>query len=129
ISEWEESLPDCIRLAYLPSPGKIRLRLSAKGSERKQLEEAVDKAIDQLYPLIGDNIFGFDDQKPEEELIRLLKAKSATIACAESCSGGYLSHLFTSIPGASEVFNGSVVAYSRSEERRVGKECRCGAST
>lgn len=119
ISEWEESLPDCIRLAYLPSPGKIRLRLSAKGSERKQLEEAVDKAIDQLYPLIGDNIFGFDDQKPEEELIRLLKAKSATIACAESCSGGYLSHLFTSIPGASEVFNGSVVAYSNSVKAGV----------
>ncbi len=112
ICEWEDSLPEFIKLAYLPAPGKIRLRLSAKGSDRKQLGEAISKAIDELYPLIGENIYGFDDEKPEEALIRLLKEKSATIACAESCSGGYLSHLFTLIPGASEVFNGSVVAYS-----------------
>lgn len=112
ICEWEDSLPEFIKLAYLPAPGKIRLRLSAKGSDRKQLGEAISKAIGELYPLIGENIYGFDDEKPEEALIRLLKEKSATIACAESCSGGYLSHLFTLIPGASEVFNGSVVAYS-----------------
>lgn len=112
LSDWEDSIPPFIKVAYLPSPGKIRLRLSGKGRDANIIEQTIGKAVKALYPIVGENIYEFDDQKPEEYLLKLLLNKNATLACAESCSGGYISHLITSVPGASQCFKGGIVAYA-----------------
>lgn len=112
LSRWEDDIPDFLKVAYLPSPGKLRLRLSGRGKDASVIDAAIDRAVSGLYPIIGEHIFGYDDELPQAALINILKQKNATIACAESCSGGYLSHLITSIPGASAVFKGGIIAYS-----------------
>lgn len=112
LSQWEDDIPDFLKVAYLPSPGKLRLRLSGRGKDASVIDAAIDRAVSGLYPIIGEHIFGYDDELPQAALINILKQKNATIACAESCSGGYLSHLITSIPGASAVFKGGIIAYS-----------------
>ncbi len=112
LSDWEDAVPDYIKVAYLPSPGKLRLRLSGRGDNAQQIESAIEKAAQALYPIIGDHIFGLDEQTPQEELLRWLAEKKQTLAMAESCSGGYMAHLITAIPGASAVFKGSIVAYA-----------------
>jgi nicotinamide-nucleotide amidase len=112
IESWEDALPENIRLAYLPRPGIVRLRLTAYGENKEQLEDVVAHEILKLNEIIPDLIFGYDDIPLEEVLGSLLKQKSKTVATAESCTGGYISHLLTSIPGSSEYFIGSVVAYA-----------------
>ena len=111
LSDWEDGVPSYIKVAYLPSPGKIRLRLSGRGEDADKIDKAIENAIQALYPLIGDHIFGLDDQTPQEELLRMLIERNQTLAFAESCSGGYMAHLITAIPGASAAFKGSIVAY------------------
>jgi len=118
LSDWEDQIPSFIKVAYLPSPGKIRLRLSGKGNDAKVIEEGINKAVISLEGIVGDNIYGFDDEKPEEALLKLLLNKKATLSFAESCSGGFMSHLITAIPGASQCFKGSVVAYAN--EIKIG---------
>ncbi len=111
IQEWEDALPENIKLAYLPSLGQVRLRLTAFGDDRKQLEEQVEAEIARLMPLAGNYIYGFDKDEIQEVIGRMLCDQCLTIAAAESCTGGYLSHLITSVPGSSEYFVGSVIAY------------------
>lgn len=112
LSLWEDSLPEIIKVAYLPSPGKIRLRLSSQGTVSEVLKQAINNAIEELKPIVGKNIYAYDDLLPAEGLINLLKLKEKSIGFAESCSGGLMAHLMTSIAGSSEVFKGSIVAYS-----------------
>ena len=112
LSLWEYSLPEIIKVAYLPSPGKIRLRLSSQGADSEVLKQAINNAIEELKPIVGKNIYAYDDILPAEGLINLLKLKEKSIGFAESCSGGLMAHLMTSIAGSSEVFKGSIVAYS-----------------
>lgn len=112
LSSWEDSLPENIKIAYLPSPGKIRLRLSSQGNDANSLKQAIDSAIKGLQPIVGKYIYAYDDLLPAAGLINILKQKNKTIGFAESCSGGLMAHLLTSIPGSSEVFKGSIVAYS-----------------
>ena len=112
LTDWENSLPKFIKLAYLPAFGKIRLRLTGKGDDARLIESTICKLVEELYPIIGDNIYGFDEETAHESLLELLKKKNATIGCAESCSGGYIAHLITSVSGASQCFNGGIVAYS-----------------
>lgn len=112
LSLWEDSLPEIIKVAYLPSPGKIRLRLSSQGADSEVLKRAINSAIEELKPIVGNNIYAYDDLLPAEGLINLLKLKEKSIGFAESCSGGLMAHLMTSIAGSSEVFKGSIVAYS-----------------
>ena len=112
LTDWENNLPQFIKLAYLPAFGKIRLRLTGKGDNPQLIESAIDKLVKELYPIIGDSIYGFDEESACESLLELLKNKNATIGCAESCSGGYMAHLITSVSGASQCFNGGIVAYS-----------------
>ena len=112
LSDWEDRLADKIKISYLPSPGRLRLILSMAGSDKKKLDDTINKAIDQLYPIIGDNIIGFDNDDVSSELLNLLIKQNKTISCAESCSGGYLSHMLTAIPGASNAFKGGATAYS-----------------
>jgi nicotinamide-nucleotide amidase len=118
IADWEDSLAAVsIKLAYLPSPGLVRLRLSTTGNDEKELIDAVNKKIELLKSIVGDHIYGYEtygeEKKPMEQLTgELLNKQKKTISTAESCTGGYISHLLTSIPGSSAYYKGSVISYS-----------------
>jgi nicotinamide-nucleotide amidase len=112
VEEWENNLPRHIRLAYLPSSGLLRLRLTASGENRAQLNKEVDEEIKKLKSIAGEYIYGYDDDSLEAIVGTLLKEKKQTLSIAESCTGGYISHRITTVPGSSEYFIGSVVAYS-----------------
>ncbi|HEY0045675.1 MAG TPA: competence/damage-inducible protein A [Flavobacterium sp.] len=112
IEAWEDDLPTFIKLAYLPSPGRVRLRLSARGTDKDFLQQAIDQNVESLSEIIGDIISGFDeDESIEVSLGKLLKQQNKSIATAESCTGGKIAQLMTSVSGASAYFKGSVVPY------------------
>lgn len=114
IADWENSLPEFIKLAYLPSPGRVRLRLSARGKDKQILEKTIAEKVKALTEIIGDTIVGFDDGETiEVQLGKQLTQKGKTIATAESCTGGKIAQVLTSVPGSSQYFKGSVVAYSK----------------
>lgn len=114
IEEWEDNLPEFIKLAYLPSYGKLRLRLSAKGTDKLLLEDGLNREIKKLDALINDIIVGFDESETiEVNLGKLLTEMNVTLSVAESCTGGYISHLLTLVPGSSSYFKGSIVSYTR----------------
>jgi len=119
IKDWELSLPACMKLAYLPRPGVVRLRLTVKGDCAGSANEMLDEKIAGLTALIGDHIFGFEDTLLEKVLGELLKEKGLHIATAESCTGGNIAHLITSVAGSSSYFNGSIVAYSNEVKMSV----------
>jgi nicotinamide-nucleotide amidase len=113
IEDWENQLPSFIKLAYLPNLGRVRLRLSAKGTDRLLIENEVNRQIKLLKPLIDDIFVGFEDEASIEVLIgMLLKERQQTLATAESCTGGQLANAITQVPGASAYFKGSVVCYA-----------------
>jgi len=113
IENWENNLPECIKLAYLPSPGRVRLRLTARGENEEVLQKAIQENIQSLTTIIGDIIVGFDEDETIEVIIgRLLRQQGKTIATAESCSGGKIAQILTSVAGASNYFRGSVVSYA-----------------
>lgn len=112
IESWETSLPPNIRLAYLPNPMSVRLRLSAMGSHRAELEQQVQDEIERLKQLIPEYIYGYENETLAEVTGRLLAESNKTVAVAESCTGGYISHLITLIPGSSEYYKGGITAYS-----------------
>jgi nicotinamide-nucleotide amidase len=113
IEDWENQLPECIKLAYLPSPGRVRLRLTARGKDKQLLEEAIAANVKSLDMIIHDIIVGFEEEDTIEVVLgRILKNKQFTLATAESCTGGKIAQLLTSVPGASAYFKGSVVSYA-----------------
>lgn len=113
IEDWENNLPGFIKLAYLPSPGRVRLRLSARGLNEELLKSTLEEQIKQLTRLIGDIIVGYDDSETIEVVLGHLLAKQGkTLATAESCTGGKIAQRITANPGASAYFKGSVVCYS-----------------
>ena len=113
IEVWERELPEMIKLAFLPSYAKLRLRLSAKGSNKEILEKAIDKEIDKLQQIIGDIIVGLQENEVIEMILnKKMTSNNLTLSTAESCTGGNIAKLITSIPGASNFFKGSIVAYS-----------------
>ncbi len=113
IENWENNLPDFIKLAYLPNLGSVRLRLSARGTDKEFLEKSISENVVSLSNIIGDSIVGFEDDESLEKIIgRLLTQKSKTIATAESCTGGKIAQVLTSVSGASKYFKGSVVSYA-----------------
>lgn len=113
IEDWENNLPPEIKFAYLPNLGRVRLRLSAKGFDREKLEELVNSEAKKLYPLIGDIIYGEEeDQGIEVQIGNVLTAKGMTLATAESFTGGKIAQELTSVPGASNYFKGTVVSYA-----------------
>lgn len=114
IEAWEDALPAYVKLAYLPDLGRVRLRLSAKGFDKEMILTEVQKQIDAVLPLIKDEFYGFEDENGDVESIvakQLTKLKQ-TVAVAESCTGGKVAERFTSHPGASNYFKGSVVSYA-----------------
>lgn len=114
IEAWENNLPHFIKLAYLPAPGRVRLRLTARGENKEVLEKAVQENVASLAAIIGDIIVGFDEDETIEVVVgRLLAAQGKTLATAESCTGGKIAQMITSVAGASGYFKGSVVSYSK----------------
>lgn len=113
IEKWENNLPEFIKLAYLPSYGKLRLRLSAKGTNKDLLEDSINLEFEKLANIIPDIIIGFEDNaKIEENIGKLLIRKKQNLSTAESCTGGNIAQMITSVPGSSNYFVGSVVAYN-----------------
>ena len=119
LETWEDNLPEYIHLAYLPSPGIIRLRLSAFGPDEAVLENEVNNQVEKLQAIIPDAIYGFGNDNLSEVTGNLLKAINAKVSIAESCTGGLISHKITSIPGSSEWFKGAVVAYSNEVKSNI----------
>ncbi len=113
IEDWENNLPEFIKLAYLPAPGRVRLRLTARGTDKEFLEKSIEENVMSLTEIIGDIIVGFDDDETLETVVgTLLKQQNKTISTAESCTGGNIAQLLTSVSGASNYFKGSVVSYA-----------------
>ena len=111
---FEKELPAEIRLAYLPAYGVIKLRLTAAGSDEKKIRKTVREQVEKLYGIIPDVIYGEDEVMLEEVVGKLLNDNNLTISTAESCTGGKIASLITSVPGSSGWFTGSVVAYDNS---------------
>ncbi|KIA85506.1 CinA family nicotinamide mononucleotide deamidase-related protein [Flavobacterium sp. AED] len=113
IEEWENNLPESIKLAYLPAPGRVRLRLSARGTDKEKLEAAIEENVKSLDAIIHDIIVGFDDDETLEVVVgKMLTKQNKTLSTAESCTGGKIAQVLTSVPGASNYFKGSVVSYA-----------------
>jgi nicotinamide-nucleotide amidase len=112
IKDWEDKLPENMKLAYLPQPGMVRLRLTAFNHTKEEGLQEIDRQLEELKALIPGYIFGYDNDTLESLTGRLLKEKNMTVCTAESCTGGYLAHLITSVPGSSAYYCGSVIAYS-----------------
>jgi len=126
IEDWENALPQDIKLAYLPNLGRVRLRLSGKGEVEAELEQRIDSEIEKLLPLIKDIFVGFEATSPFEEQIQTqFIDQQQTLAVAESCTGGEIAARLTKIPGASAYFKGGAVVYhtqSKSEVLGVSEE-------
>lgn len=121
LDTFESEMPSNIKLAYLPntSNGYVRLRLSGRGPEKNVLMAQLDQEAQKMHFILGDLIFGKDEDRLEDVLARLLTAKNAKLATAESCTGGNISHKITSVPGCSSFYMGSVIAYSNEVKEHV----------
>lgn len=113
IENWENNLPEFIKLAYLPSPGRVRLRLTARGKDKSLLEHAIQENVTSLAIIISDIIVGYDEDQTIEVMIgKQLSQKNKTLATAESCTGGKIAQVITSVAGSSKYFNGGIVSYA-----------------
>ncbi len=121
IRGWEDSLPECVKLAYLPRPGIVRLRLTVVGECAADASSMLESIEGKLLELIPEHIFGYDDITLEQSTGNLLREKGLTVATAESCTGGTIASMITSVPGSSAYFKGSVVAYSNQVKKEVLK--------
>lgn len=119
IYEWENALPSVVKLAYLPSLGVVRLRLSARGDDKNDVEKVVNSELKKLNELIGDVIIGFDEETPETALKKMLIARKQTLAVAESCTGGFIASCLTQNEGVSSFFKGSMVTYQTETKSSV----------
>jgi len=112
LTDFEAGLPGYIRLAYLPSSGIIKLRLTGTGTDHKTIGDSVEEQVRRLYAIIPDLIYGENEESLEMAVGRLLREKKRTLCTAESCTGGNIAHLITSVPGCSDYYSGSVIAYA-----------------
>jgi len=125
IEDWETSLSSKnIKLAYLPQPGIVRLRLSGRGENMSLMKENIEGEIEKLKPLLEKYIYGYEnygEESPSLEKIisELLRERKQTLALAESCTGGYISSLFTTIAGASDIFKGGVIPYNNKAKNEI----------
>ena len=119
LSDFEAQLPACIKLAYLPTPGVIRLRLTARGDEESYLQKIIDDEFFKLRTILGSHLFCGSDTTLAGALGSILTERGETLATAESCTGGNIAHEITRIAGSSVYFKGSVVAYSNEVKTRV----------
>jgi len=119
LEDWEDTIPDYISLAYLPSPGRIRLRLTAKTDDEAMAQNDISTLVEGLHRIVGDSIYG-DEDKPVQELLgKALKEAGKTLAVAESCTGGHIGHLLTTVPGSSAYFKGGIIAYDNEVKEKL----------
>ncbi|MFM2208202.1 MAG: hypothetical protein RL213_2177 [Bacteroidota bacterium] len=118
LEEWENALPSFIRLAYLPAQGMVRLRMTATGDDEAVLRAALQEQERRLLPLVAEYVYGFDEETLEEVTGRLLLQEGKTVGTAESCTGGYIAHRITSVPGSSAYYLGSLVPYAYEEKEK-----------
>ena len=111
IEMWEDALPEHIKLAYLPSVGNVKLRLTGFGEDLKTLEVQVEDQFQKVLPTIQEYVYGFGNDELEEVVGRLLIKNKQTVSVAESCTGGYLGHQFTKVSGSSAYFIGGILSY------------------
>ncbi|MBK3517831.1 competence/damage-inducible protein A [Carboxylicivirga marina] len=116
---WEDTIPEYMSLAYLPSPGKIRLRLTAKTDNEERAHEDFNLLKDSLHAIVGQNVFAEKDVPANKLIGDKLKELNRTISVAESCTGGNIGHLLTSVPGSSVYFKGGIVAYDNAIKAQV----------
>ena len=119
LTNFEAGLPSFIKLAYLPSAGIIKLRLTGTGKVQADLQKAISEQVRNLYNAISEFIYGEDEESIEMVAGKLLRSKNMTMCTAESCTGGEIAHLITSVPGSSDYFMGSVVAYENNIKHKV----------
>jgi len=112
LEDFEKNLPYNIKLAYLPSAGRVRLRLTAKGDTREKLESQLDELEKDMLDRIGEYVYGKNGDTLEQIVGELLRKSGKTLSTAESCTGGMVAHLITSVPGSSDYYIGSVVSYA-----------------
>lgn len=111
IKDWEEALPDFMSLAYLPQYGMVRLRLDARHDDANFMQKCLDNQIEKLKLLIAEYIFSYDDKPISEVIVDMLKERNLTLSTAESCTGGSIAKMITSVPSCSLIYKGSVIAY------------------
>lgn len=114
LEDFEREMPKSVRLAYLPTSGIIKLRLTARGEGEAETDRILDEQIARLQKIIPEYIYGFDGVSLEEATGKILREKKLTVSFAESCTGGNVSRMITGIPGSSDYFTGSVIAYANS---------------
>ena len=114
IDVWEDSLPNNIKLAYLPSMGSVRLRLTGFGEDLELVEKQVEEEYKKVFPTINKFVYGYGSEELEEAVGKLLIKNNQTVSVAESCTGGYLGHLFTKVSGSSAYFMGGILSYDNS---------------
>jgi nicotinamide-nucleotide amidase len=119
IQDFEEALPPGIKLAYLPNYGMVRLRLTANAAGREEMEKMVNDKFEQLQGLVKSYLVTNEDEPMEKVLGKLLSQKKKTLSTAESCTGGYIAHLLTSLPGSSGFYDGSVVSYANKVKKEL----------
>ena len=112
LESWEETLPESIKLAYLPKPGIIRLRLTGRGKDKEEVQSRISVEGCKLKSILGDAVFDEEDTPLEILIGNLLREKNLTVSTAESCTGGSIAAKLTSVPGSSDYFKGGIVAYS-----------------
>jgi len=122
LKDFEQKLDKNFKLAYLPNLGRVRLRISCKGNDKKKLEDQLDLYISELYNILGKIIIGFESVNSIElEIGKILAKSNKTLSTAESFTGGLISSRISSVPGASEYFKGSVVAYDTNVKKDLLK--------
>jgi len=119
IAAWENELPSHIRLSYLPNFGMIRLRLTGLGADRQTLSDEVSAEFEKLKKLTAEWLAADEDITMPQLISKMLRERKKRLSTAESCTGGYIAHLITGQPGASEVYNGSVVSYTNDLKKRL----------
>jgi len=119
IEEWENALPKYLTLAYLPSPGQVMLRLTARADDESTAMQMVEKQLPALIEIINPYLVSLEGEPLVAVVAKLLKKNKRKFAIAESCTGGYISHLITSLAGSSQFFEGSIISYSNEIKRNI----------
>ena len=119
IKDWEESLPEHLKLAYLPNFGMVRLRITGSDIDKERLRQVLDDQFDRLKILVKDWLVIGEDMPLQQVIGKMLTESGQTMSTAESCTGGYIAHLITSIPGSSAYYKGSIVSYANSIKENV----------
>lgn len=112
ISHIEEALPDYIKLAYLPGLAQVRLRLTARAQNGEDVEKTADEQVKKIEETLSGYVYGFENQSLQEVVLEECRKRNLKLSTAESCTGGHLSHLLTTIPGSSDCFEGGIISYS-----------------